>query len=508
MIARWCAVMALACLCLRPAVAATPRSDVLAVGLAAIHQDALADFAVSTLAVEGMKGLSTIDPDFGIVVHGHFRLTVMYGSHHVADYYVPKPNDADGWAALIRRTVTAVAPLSPAIAAAPPERIDQAVFDAALALLDVFSRYAGPAEAQQHRAARNGFGGIGVRIEPDGDTLRVTDVSPNGPAAGAGFKAGDRIVAIDGASVAGLSRDAVAAKLRGPINSTIVLSVRRQGWLAVRLVTLHRALVVPRSVTSHVDEGGIVTITIAEFNADTGRAVAAVLKTARQGKPPSGIILDLRGNPGGLLEQGVAVAGQFLAKGPIVATRGRHPASIRTYFAGPGGLGGTLPLAVLIDGGTASAAEIVAAALEDSGRAVLIGTTSFGKGTIQTVLTLPNDGELTLTWSRFITPSGYALHGLGVLPTVCTAGEPTRVDAPLAPLRSDRADIAATIAAWRSVRLDDAAGRAHLRTHCPPSIHAAATIDEAVARRLLGDPALLAGALALTAPVADTALRP
>ncbi|MBV5324033.1 MAG: S41 family peptidase, partial [Rhodospirillaceae bacterium] len=134
-----------------------------------------------------------------------------------------------------------------------------------------------------------------------------------------------------------------------------------------------------------------------------------------------GVILDLRGNPGGLLDKAVTVVDLFVAQGPILTTKGRHPEATNAFDAHPGDMGEDLAVVVLVDGRSASAAEIVASSLQDSGRAVVIGTNSYGKGTVQTVISLPNDGEITLTWSRFHTPSGYALHGLGVLPALCTS---------------------------------------------------------------------------------------
>ena len=174
---------------------------------------------------------------------------------------------------------------------------------------------------------------------------------------------------------------------------------------------------------------------------------------------------------------------------------------MQVYDAKPGDPGEDVRLVVLIDGASASAAEIVAAALQDAGRAVVVGTNSYGKGTVQTVIRTPNDGELTLTWSRFHSPSGYALHGLGVLPTICTADDHAQAVALLAPVREGGGSVASTIAAWRTVSPDAAEERKHLRAICPPAKRANAAIDLEVARDLIGDRDLLAHALSLTAPV-------
>ena len=190
------------------------------------------------------------------------------------------------------------------------------------------------------------------------------------------------------------------------------------------------------------------------------------------GASPKGLVLDLRGNPGGLLKQSIEVADLFLTQGQIVRTHGRHPDSEQRYEAGGEDIAHGLPLVVLVDGKSASAAEIIAAALQDHGRAVVIGTSSFGKGTVQTVIRLPNDGEITLTWSRLVTPSGYVLHGLGVMPDIFTSG------------------------AAGNVRKEKQ-GR-DLRAACPAERRRKA-LEIEVARRLLSDRALYGRALDLTA---------
>ena len=160
-------------------------------------------------------------------------------------------------------------------------------------------------------------------------------------------------------------------------------------------------------------DDGIAIFHISSFNQDTTQQLVADLDAAQREMGPQlrGIVLDLRGDPGGLLDQAVSLADVFIAKGPIVATVGRNPASRQFFEASGDSIAPLMPIVVLVNGGSASASEIVAAALQDAGRAVVVGTASYGKGTVQTVLRLPNDGELTLTWARLVTPSGYLLNG-------------------------------------------------------------------------------------------------
>ena len=214
-----------------------------------------------------------------------------------------------------------------------------------------------------------------------------------------------------------------------------------------------------------------------------------------------GVILDLRGNPGGLLDQAVIAADLFIPSGTIVQTRGRHPLSVQSYDAQEGGPGEGVPVVVLVDGKSASAAEILAGALEDSGHAIVIGTNSYGKGTVQTVIHLPNDGEMTLTWSRFFTPSGYALHGLGVLPTLCTA-KTEQAGTPINPedFLARATTLPHDLDAWRRVRVEDTDSRAQLRDICPASPRLDLDSDLTLAEAMLSQPTLYQRALSLSTP--------
>jgi carboxyl-terminal processing protease len=233
-----------------------------------------------------------------------------------------------------------------------------------------------------------------------------------------------------------------------------------------------------------------------------------------------GVVIDLRGNPGGLLSQAVNVADLFVHEGRIIATVGRHPDSYHDYRADGGDLAHGLPLAILLDGSSASSAEIVASALEDLGRAVVIGSTSYGKGTVQTVIRLPNDGEVTLTWSRFISPSGYAIHGLGVMPAVC-ATDPNLpktpsisdkdasglTDAILAPAHID--GYRNTMEAWHAAGLIFDGRRATLRSACPAKTLRPGKNGDLLmklATRVIQDPALYQRAILLSQPI-STASR-
>jgi len=249
-----------------------------------------------------------------------------------------------------------------------------------------------------------------------------------------------------------------------------------------------------------VAKDGVLYLKVSGFNQDTARALAEAIDKGRQeiGERMTGVVLDLRGNPGGLLKQSVKVADLLLTQGQIISTRGRHADSIHYYEAGGRDLAFGLPVIVLVDGKSASAAEIVAAALQDRDRAVVVGTASFGKGSVQTVIRLPNDGEITLTWSRLYAPSGYSLHGLGVLPAICTSGVKDDARAVIRLRLAERARTAEALGAWRLSAAFDDTKRGKLRNVCPSQRRRDA-LEIEMARQLIVDQALYAEALNMSA---------
>jgi carboxyl-terminal processing protease len=253
---------------------------------------------------------------------------------------------------------------------------------------------------------------------------------------------------------------------------------------------------VPETVT-YRREGDIGYFRIYQFNQDTADSLQRAIENARNdiGDQMRGIVLDLRDDPGGLLDQAVAVSDLFMTSGRIVSTQGRHPDSRQYFEATSGDITRGLPIAVLINGGSASASEIVAAALQDSGRGVIIGSNSYGKGTVQTVLRMPNDGEFTLTWARFHAPSGYTLHHLGVLPTICTEKGDEDATSIMAELGTGRLK-PIPVLQRDTVSPDDTASLDKLRAACP-AVRGTRALDLDVALRLLNQPRLYAKAVAL-----------
>ena len=439
------------------------------------------------LALAALQSLSRIDPALAVASEGN---ELVLRDRDVAQRFtVPTDaGDSAAWGRLTVRVVTAARALSPPLAAVPPEIADERLIDGALGTLDRFSRYARPEVARKRRAERDGFVGVGVTLDVSAAAVRIATVLPDTPAAAAGVHAADRIVAVDGRPLDKLTSEAVGERLRGAKGSPVTLELARDGSANLTL-TMRRTVIVGESVT--LDErGSVAWLKVRSFNQHTAQSAAALLGVAHRemGDRLAGIVLDLRENPGGLLDQAIEVAELFLDGGPIASTVGRLPESDQSFTAKAGEPHETLPLVVLVDGGSASSAEVVAAALQDRGRAVVAGSASFGKGTVQTVFRIGNGGELTVTWAALITPGGYHLHRHGVVPTACTS----ELGAPGA----------ATPAALGVTReaLDDAGWR-RLRATCPPQLGANER-DARVARRLLGAPALYRAAL--LAPAGDT----
>ena len=273
---------------------------------------------------------------------------------------------------------------------------------------------------------RGEFGGLGLEVTSENGIIKVVSPIDDTPAARAGMKAGDLITALDGQTVQGLSLNEAVDKMRGPAGSQIKLTVKREGIDTPIEVAMTREVVKIQVVRSHL-EGDVAYIRLTSFNEQTDPGLRKAMQDLRTkaGGNLKGVVLDLRNNPGGLLDQAVAVSDDFLDQGEIVSTRSRHPEESQRWSAKPGDIAQGLPVVVLINGGSASASEIVAGALQDQRRAVLVGTRSFGKGSVQTVMPLPGNGAMRLTTARYYTPSGRSIQGLGITPDIEVAASRT-----------------------------------------------------------------------------------
>ena len=289
-----------------------------------------------------------------------------------------------------------------------------------LTSLDPHSNYLNPKNFNDMKVQTRGeFGGLGIEVSMENGLVKVVSPIDDTPAARAGLKPGDLITHLDGDPVQGMTLPEAVEKMRGPVSSEIKLTIRREGKdpFDVKLI---RATIKIQSVRSHLEGENIVYIRITTFNEQTDVGLNNAMKNLKQqaGGKLLGVILDLRNDPGGLLDQAVAVADAFLEKGEIVSTRGRRSEDAQRYNARPGDIAAGLPVAVLINGGSASASEIVAGALQDHHRAILLGTRSFGKGSVQTIIPLPGHGAMRLTTARYYTPSGRSIQAKGIDPDI------------------------------------------------------------------------------------------
>ncbi len=277
---------------------------------------------------------------------------------------------------------------------------------------------------------RGEFGGLGIEVTQDNGFIKVISPIDDTPAARAGVKAGDLIVALDGKSVQGLTLNEAVEKMRGSPNSRITLTVRREGVDKPLELSMMREIIHIQVVRQRLEGGDIGYIRLTSFNEQTDAGLRKAFQTLKDqsGGKLKAVVLDLRNNPGGLLDQAVAVSDDFIDQGEIVSTRARHAEDSQRWNAKDGDMTGGIPLVVLINGGSASASEIVAGALQDHRRAVLVGTRSFGKGSVQTVIPLPGNGAMRLTTARYYTPSGRSIQGLGITPDVVV--EASRTETP------------------------------------------------------------------------------
>jgi carboxyl-terminal processing protease len=452
---------------------------------------------LADLAFSGIGNIRKLDPALALSQQGN-QIELFHDGKSLATFEAPERNDGASWAQLTLAAVEKGREQSAALRGADAEAIYQSVVEGVIKKLDGYSRYSGKEIARDSRASRDGFGGIGITIDSKDGTVRVASVLDETPAARGGVKTDvktdDVIIGIDGQATTGLETREIVRKLRGPVGANVNLTVSRPGVQSTLEIALTRVLIVPPTVTYRRD-GNIGVIRLLSFNQRTSDAVVESLRRAKREIGPNleGIVLDLRGNLGGLLDQAIAISDIFLPEGQIVATRGRHRSSGQTSFASKGDPGEDVPLVVLVNGSSASASEIVAAALQDNGRAVVIGTTTFGKGTVQTVIPMPNEGELILTWARFHAPSGYPIADLGVMPAICTSGDGTG-QALLQGVRDGKLTPASTMVDWRGADHSDMGRMKQLRTLCNPETRER-DADLEVARGLLSDRTLYARAL-------------
>src|SRR5487761_2336523 len=302
-------------------------------------------------------------------------------------------------------------------------KLIESAINGMLAGLDPHSSYMDPKSFRDMQVQTRGeFGGLGIEVTMEDGLIKVVAPIDETPAAKAGVQANDIITQLDGEQVQGLTLNQAVEKMRGPVNTKIKLTIMRKGQDKPLEMSLTREIIRVRSVRSQVEGDDVGYIRMTQFTEQTtdGLKKAITDITAKVSNDKlKGYILDLRNNPGGLLDQAISVSDAFLQKGEIVSTRGRNAEETQRFNARPGDLTNGKPVIVLINGGSASASEIVAGALQDHKRATLIGTRSFGKGSVQTIIPLgAGNGALALTTARYFTPSGRSIQAEGITPDI------------------------------------------------------------------------------------------
>ncbi len=470
-----------------PAVDEPLAASVFSTALAFIAPRTLEPESVPQLTLWGLRGLTALDPAL-VPELRETSLLLRSGNQTIFTGALPSDQKPEGWGLLAAQMASAAAASSEAVQKAGTAGVIRSFFDEMFNHLDPYSRYAPPDAAEKERDHRSGEAGLGLTVVRNGAAFTVNSVVPGSPADDARIRPGDRILSIDNQTLRRESAVTVNALIAGPEDSDI-----RLGWRGrdgrVRVQTLQRVIVPPVTVSAERD-GDLLLVTITGFSVDTNQQFSDLLGAGFDGHRVRGVIVDLRGNRGGLLREAVAVVDAVMTGGGVVATTaGRHPQSSRVWEGGTGpDQAHGRPIVVLVDGRSASAAEIMAAALEDSGRGVVVGSATLGKGLVQTIAPLPDGGELFVTWSRVLAPLGWPLQGLGVMPQVCTSlGEDTLKTA-LADLLNGRQEMGPALARHNAARAPvPAAQVVELRNACPAA--EGRDLDLDAARFLIDHPA-------------------
>ncbi len=452
--------------------------------LAYIAPRSLQKLTVPQMTVWGLNGLAALDPDLNTKLQdGQLQL---YGPKALI-LAVPAPtdpNDAAAWGTAAAAIAAAAYNNSPALQAAGTQSVIDNFFDELFNHFDPYSRYEPPQQAAQDELMILGPGGTGLTLAAQNGHVVVAAVMVDSPAENAGIAVGSTILSINGKSVWPGAVDALNAGMNGMAGSSLTLTLqdddddappgaRDGGTSAAQTITLTRGYIPPQTVFIEPNlVPGVAVLRITSFNKGTADQFGAAMATIMSAQPvPQALVLDLRGNRGGILRQAVLVADSLLPNGPIVQAQGRDPDATQSFKAEGSDLSNGARLVVLVDGQTASAAEILAAALADNGRAVVIGSETLGKGLVQTITSLPDGGELFVTWSRVLAPRGWPLQSLGVMPQLCTSRGAGYVEEQMAALAKGRNLLAPALTKARAMRapvgVNDVLA---MRGHCPASI--------------------------------------
>ncbi len=468
---------------------------------------ALEAVPIPQMVLWGLGELAAFDARLAVTLQGQgkdatLRLTLAGGQDLLVVHPAPAPDDAAAWGNATGAAIRAAWDVSEPMRRAGRSAVIAGFFDALFSHLDPYSRYIPPEQAEAERLRRAGRAGVGIGIAARGGSLVVTEVAAGSPAAEAGARPGDRLLAVDGVAARAADAASVSAHLAGPEHTLVEVTLRGPDGRS-RTLSLERAPVPAETVTAS-RQGDMLVLRISGFSRNTGARLAQeLIRGLADPVPPRGVVIDLRDNRGGVLQQAVDAAALLQDSGLVAITTGRAPEAAHTFVASGHDLARFRAVVVLVDGDTASAAEIMAAALADQRRAAVVGSATLGKGLVQAIETLPDGGELFLTWSRVLAPFGWPIQDLGVLPQVCTSLGRDALDRQLAALAAGRQPMEAALARSRAARAPlTPATVQDLRGACPTAGQQDADVD--AARFLIDHPEAYAAAL-LPRAAGDTA---
>ena len=463
--------------------------------LSYIEPRSLQALSIPQMTIWGLNGLAALDPDMTTELQGHQIL--LYGPNRMI-IAVPAPpaNDAEAWGQAAATVTAAAYTVSPALRQAGTQGLITSFFDELFNHFDPYSRYEPPMQAAQEQLMVTGLAGTGITFAAEGRFVTIGAIAADSPAENAGLAVGTRVLGVNGRPVYPSEIPRLDGAMPGILGSNVTLRLEDPAGDGQQEATLTRAFIPPQTVfTEPSPAPGIAVLKISGFNQGTGDQFSTMIASVMAANPaPTGLVLDLRGNRGGVLRQAELVADSLLTSGPIAEASGRDPDADQIIRADGSDLTSGLRLVLLVDGQTASASEILSGALSDDRRAVVVGSTTLGKGLVQTVTSLPDGGELFVTWSRVLAPGGWPLQTLGVMPQVCTSLGEQALQEQLSALLNGRNLMAPALAASRAVRAPAPVDAIlNVRDRCPAAI--GSDLDMSTAAFLLTHPAAYQAAL-------------
>jgi carboxyl-terminal processing protease len=471
-------------------------ASVWATALSYIAPRSLQPLTIPQMTIWGLNGLAALDPDLNTTLQD--QQIRLYGPDQLL-LAVPAPpaDDAAAWGKAAAQIARAAYDASPTLQQAGTQALISSFFDELFNHFDPYSRYEPPLQAAQDQLMITGLAGTGVALGTQHGNVVVAGVAADSPAESAGLAPGTVVLRIDGRAVYPGEVARLNNEMNGILGTSAALTViDPTDPTAPTQVTLKRALIPQQTVFPEpAPLPGVLALKISAFDRGTSDQFSSALGGAMSSEtPPTGLLLDLRGNRGGVLAQAVLVADSLLPGGPIAEAAGRDSDADQNFAAEGSDITGGIPIAVLVDGQTASAAEILSAALADDRRAVVIGSETLGKGLVQTITTLPDGGELFVTWSRVLAPRGWPLQTLGVMPQICTSLGQSALATQLTALAGGNNLMAPMLAQARAVRapvpVDDVL---QIRDACPADI--GGNLDVAAASFIFVHPAAYRAAL-------------